>query len=283
MGNRYSIVIPAYNEEAGIGPVIDGIKKVMDGRGEEYELLVVDDGSTDKTAEIVMRKNVRLIRNENNRGYGASLKKGIHSAGYENIIIIDGDGTYPPDYIGILLDEKKDYDMLVGSRKGYQVSLVRRPVKYFMNRFAGFLAGVKIPDLNSGLRIFRKETAEKYITYFPDGFSYSSTITLVMLCNNYTVKYKTIEYNKRKGKSKFHPVKDTFNLGSFIVRTTLYFNPLKIFFPASIFLFLLAVAVLLYSHYVIGKVMDITGIVLAMGSFQILAIGLLADLVNKKR
>lgn len=283
MGNKYSIIVPAYNEESGIGEVIDGIKTIMDGIECEYELIIVDDGSSDNTAGVIRQKGVRLIQNKKNRGYGASLKIGIHNAVYDKIIITDADSTYPPEFMGALAGEQQDYDMLVGARKGYQISIIRRPVKYLMNKFASFLAGAKIPDLNSGLRIFKKEIAEKYISYFPDGFSFTSTITLVMLCNNYLVRYKTIEYNKRKGKSKFHPIKDTFNLGSFIIRTTLYFNPLKIFFPASGFLFILAMGILLYSYFFTPKVMDITSIILTVSAFQIFAIGLLADLINKKK
>ena len=116
----------------------------------------------------------------------------------------------------------------------------------------------------------------------PDGFSFTSNITLVMLCNNYPVKYIQIDYYKREGKSKFHPIKDTFNLGSFIVRTTLYFNPLKIFFPASVLMMLLSFFVLFYSYMVLKDVMEITVIMLFISSIQVLAIGMLADLINKK-
>ena len=281
MEKNCSIIIPAYNEESGINPVIDGIRKVMDSSGWKYELIVVDDGSTDSTAEKAEKKQVKLIRHERNRGYGASLKTGIVNAIYENILITDADGTYPPEYItGILKEE--GYAMVVGARKAYQVSITRRPVKYLMNRFASYLSGVKIPDLNSGLRLFKKEIAEKYISYMPDGFSFTSNITLVMLCNNYPVKYIQIDYYKREGKSKFHPIKDTFNLGSFIVRTTLYFNPLKIFFPASVLMMLLSFFVLFYSYMVLKDVMEITVIMLFISSIQVLAIGLLADLINKK-
>ncbi len=279
-----SVIIPAYNEADGIENVLKQLEIALKSTGADYEIIVVNDGSTDRTGEILKEKPVRLIEHPVNQGYGASLKEGLVEAKHEFVLIIDADGTYPEDAIPLLLEEADRYDMVVGSRTGQAVAIPphRRFPKWLINKLADYLVGMKIPDLNSGLRVFRKSTALKFLGLLPDGFSFTTTITLALLSNDYRVHYLPIDYHKRQGLSKFRPLQDTFNLISLVLRTSLYFNPLKIFVPFSLLLFALAIAVFLYSKFFTPKVMDITIIVIIMSALQILALGMIADLIDKR-
>lgn len=277
---KVSIVIPAYNEGKGIGVLIDELKERM--KDYEYEIIVVDDGSCDNTAEIAREKDVVLIQHTKNRGYGAALKTGIRKAKYDTVAITDSDGTYPVSEIPELIKYMGEYDMVVGARSSQKIPCLRRPAKFFLNCLANYLTDVEIPDLNSGLRVFKKDIAVKFFNLLPDGFSFTTTITLAMLTNDYLVKFIPIDYHKRQGKSKIRPIRDTYNFIQLIIRTVMYFNPLKIFIPASLILFLIAMALFCYSKFVLDKVMDISVIVILMSAVQIAAMGLLADLVDKR-
>jgi len=174
-----SIVIPAHNEEKAIGAVLDELIEVLEGQ--KYEIIVVDDGSTDKTPKIVQQKDsIKLIQHHYNKGYGAAIKTGIKNATNEVILIIDGDGSYPVKAIPELLKEADKYDMVVGARTGKEVKiqLYRRPAKWFLSKLANYLAETKIPDLNSGMRIFRRKEVERFLNILPNKFSFTTTLTL---------------------------------------------------------------------------------------------------------
>lgn len=284
MSLKISVIIPTYNEKESVASVIDGLKNVLANNDYENEIIVVDDASTDNTAEIVRNKDVRLLQHETNRGYGAALKYGIDNASYDIIVIIDADGTYRPEDLPMLLEAIKEYDMVVGARTGEisRIPLVRKPAKWILNRLADYLTETKIPDLNSGLRVFKKEKVQKFFPILPSGFSFTTTITLSMLTNNYSVKYIPVHYLKREGKSKIRPVRDTINFIQLIIRTIIYFDPLKVFLPVSLFLLFASVAILFYSFFYTPKVMDITTIVLFVSSIHMLGIGMIADLIVKK-
>ncbi|PKL15104.1 MAG: glycosyltransferase family 2 protein [Spirochaetae bacterium HGW-Spirochaetae-6] len=290
---QLSIVIPAYNEQNAIVDTIKNILSIMDKSDIEYEIIVVNDGSKDKTKEYLekyfqenpqIHSKLLLFSHIINKGYGATLKTGIRKAKYSNICITDSDGTYPNQDIPMLFAEyEKEYDMVVGQRSFKSLPKLTKPTKWFLHKLANFLVGYKIPDINSGLRIFKKEIAMKYFGIICDGFSFTTTITLAMLSNNYSVKYVPIEYFKRIGKSKIKPVKDTLNFIQLIIRTVMYFNPLKIFVPMS-FIMLLAAIVL----FVLGQVNILykspsnTIVVLIVGSIQIFITGMIADLIDKR-
>ena len=279
-----TVVVPAFNEEGGITAVLEQIRAVMDAATIPYELLVVDDGSNDGTVDAVTALGVNIIRHPENWGYGASLKTGIRHAQYDLIAITDADGTYPSERIPDLVAEIELYDMVVGARTGHQVEIpvVRRPAKWVLNQLANWMAGARIPDLNSGLRVFRREVAQEFTRILPDGFSFTSTITLAMLERGYQVKYLPIDYHKRAGRSKIRPVYDTLNILQLILRTTMYFAPLKIFLPVAIMLAILGVGIMIYSTFVMGKLMDVTVVVTLLAALQIAMAGLLADLVDKR-
>lgn len=277
---KISIIIPAYNEEKTIGSVIDDLKEILSQI--EHEIIVVDDGSIDNTAKIVKEKEVGLIQLSKNRGYGFALKTGMRKAKYDIVALIDADGTYPPPAFPELMKFSGEYDMVVGVRPKQKIPLIRRPAKFFLSKLANYLTEEEIPDLNSGMRVFKKDVALKFFNLLPDKFSFTITITLAMLTNDYVVKFIPIDYFPRLAKSKIKPFRDTYNFILLIIRTVMYFNPLKIFIPLSFILFLTALVVFCYSHFVLHKVMDITTIVILMSAVQIAAIGLLADLIDKR-
>ncbi|HIE43399.1 MAG TPA: glycosyltransferase [Candidatus Omnitrophica bacterium] len=282
-----SIIIPVCNEEQNIRKVIEDINSIL--RSEEKEIIVIDDGSRDATQSVVKniaeKLSVQLITHRENLGYGASIKQGMKKAKHDNILIIDGDGTYPVEAIPKILKEIKDGDMVVGARVGKNVRFpfFRRPVKFFFNTLASYLVNRRIPDLNSGLRIFNKKIALRFFSLLPDTFSFTSTITLAFLTNGYSVRYIPIDYYTREGgKSKISPLRDLINFFILIIRMVMYFNPLKIFLPLSLIVILVGLFVLFYTAVVIGRVMDITSIVILLAGIQIAVIGLLADLIVKR-
>ena len=203
-----SIVIPAYNEEKGAAESMRELLDVLDERVEvPYEVIVVDDGSKDRTSEILRDlegERMKLVVHPKNRGYGAAIKTGIRHAKHPWIMITDADGTYPAEHIPDLLAERDHHEMVVGARIGEHahVPLIRRPPKWVLRKLASYLSRNHIPDLNSGLRVFRKDLARRLENILPDQFSYTTTITLGTFSAGYQVKYVPINYRRRKGSSK---------------------------------------------------------------------------------
>ena len=282
-----SIVIPVYNEEKAIRETADFFEKLSQ-QAPHLEVIFVDDSSTDKTGQMLNalnNKKIKIVTHSKNRGYGAAIKTGIAHATHEYIAIADADHSYPlekiPELFKKLLEE--DAGMVVGARVGKLagVGIFRRFGKFLLRKFAEYLAGEKIPDLNSGLRIIRKDLVLKFFRFLPDGFSFTTTITLSLLANGHKVVYLPIDYYKRKGKSKINPFKEPLNFLQLIIRTVMFFNPLKVFLPLSIFFIMCSIAVLVITYY-LGKVMDITTIVLFTTGLNLLGIGLLADLIDKR-
>jgi glycosyltransferase involved in cell wall biosynthesis len=282
---KLSAVIPVFNEEKAIGSVLDELINVLEELRVEYEVIVVDDGSEDRTASIAAERGVKVVQHVYNMGYGASIKTGLRDASGEMVLIMDGDGTYPTKEIGRLLEYAGKYDMVVGARTGEDVNieLYRRPAKFMLAKIADYLSGVKIPDLNSGFRVLDRHKALEFIDLAPSGFSFTTTITLAFLSNDYTVKYVPINYHKRVGKSKIRPLSDGINFMLLIVRSIVYFNPLKVFLPVAVGLFVLAFLIFMYSWIILKQVMDITVIVVLMSSVQVALFGLLADMLAKKK
>lgn len=284
---KFSLVIPIYNEKSE--SILNTVNQLIQmSWGKLQEIILVDDGSEKMVRDVegINHDIIKTVRHEQNRGYGAALKTGIRNARHEGIVITDADCTYPNECIPELakIFEEGNFGMVVGARVGdnIRIPLIRRPAKWFIAKLACYLTGIKIPDLNSGLRVMKKEVVEKYIRILPDGFSFTSTITLAMLTNGYSVKYVPIDYFKRKGKSKIKPIQDTLNFIQLIIRTVLYFNPLKVFIPLSLFLVLLAFLVLLGSWFFTGKAMDVTFGVVLMAAVMVMTVGLLADLIDKR-
>jgi glycosyltransferase involved in cell wall biosynthesis len=284
-----TVVIPVYNEEKYIEATIAEVAGVLEKSPiENYEIIAVDDGSTDATARVLKENKAglpfTLIVHDQNRGYGASLKSGIRKSKYHIIAITDADGTYPIKEIPRLYREIEHCDMVVGARTGKSVKipLVRRPAKWLLAKLANYLTESKIPDLNSGLRLFRKNDALRLRSVLPNGFSFTTTITLAMLTNDMEVKFIPIDYMKRTGKSKIRPIRDTLNFIQLIVRTVLYFNPLKVFAPAAFLLLLASAGIFLYSALAMDRILDTTVAILLVSAIQVLSIGMIADIIDKR-
>jgi glycosyltransferase involved in cell wall biosynthesis len=271
-----SCIIPAYNEES-VEEVVSGLRRVLDGLI-EYEIIVVDDGS----AKPLVIPSVTVVRHDRNMGYGSALKSGMLKARGDRVLIVDSDCSYPLASIPNLL--KVDADMVVGARSAYNrnIPLSRKPAKMFLGLLANYLSGVKIPDLNSGLRVFDRRMAMEFFHLYPRGFSFTTTITLAFLSSDYSVEYVPIDYCPRKGRSKISPIKDGLGFTLLIVRTILYFNPLKVFLPISALMMLAALALFAYTALVQGRVMDISVVTLSLSAVQVALVGLLADLIVKR-
>ena len=231
-----SIVIPAYEEEDGIGKVIEAVQAVMRETPYRYEILVVDDGSRDRTADVARAHGVRVCQHRANYGSGAARKTGILEAHGALIVMLDADGTYPADAIPHLLAHLPAYDQVIGARQREQAThrMLRTMAKTLIRCMASYLVGQPIPDLNSGLRAFKKEVMLRYMYLVPDGFSCVSTMSLAFLANKHPVAYVPIAYFARVGRSKFHPIKDTYHYILTVIRVVTYFHPLHVFIPVNI-------------------------------------------------
>jgi len=271
-----SVVIPAYNEGAHVAAQVIAVRETLARSGWTHEILVVDDGSQDRTAAEADSTGARVLRRPRNRGYGAALKLGIRHATYDWILITDADGTYPVESIPALLAAAERSEMVVGARLGASVSipLARRPAKWFLTRLASYLAGQRLPDINSGLRLIRKSLVQRYEALLPDGFSFTTTITLSAACNGHPVEYVTIDYHARLGQSKIRP-RHAYDFTLLILRTIVFFNPLKVFIPLGALVALAGVAKLGYD--ISRDNLSESAVLAFLAALIIWAVGLLAD------
>jgi glycosyltransferase involved in cell wall biosynthesis len=279
-GMSLSIVIPAYNEEGAVRHTVDDIRAEMEPLGVPYEIIVIDDGSTDRTLEIARETGAIVDSNQVNTGYGASLKRGIRLAQHEYVAIIDADGTYPARYLPPMLAMCRNQDMVVGDRGAAMknVPLIRKPAKWILNSFASFLAERKLNDLNSGLRVFRKSELVPFIPLLPQKFSFTTTITLCMSCNGKRMIYTPIQYGKRVGKSKIRPV-DFINFIILVLRMTVLFNPLRVFIPLGLALMGLGAVKFVYDIWMDN--LSETTIFAFLSALIIWSLGLIADMISR--
>ncbi len=279
-----SVVIPVFNEEDGVNQTLDELQTVLASSGWLYEVIVVDDGSSDRTRDLLQgRTDIRLLQHRRNRGYGAALKTGITHAQYPIIAITDADGTYPNQHLLELVTLLKDHDMVVGARIGENVtySKLRRIPKFFLVAFAEWIAQQPIPDINSGMRVFRADVVKRFLGILPDTFSFTTTITLAMLTNNYSVVYHPINYFHRTGSSKIKPIRDTLRFVQLILRTGVYFAPLRIFLPIATFFFLGFLSSIAIDILVLQDITDTT-LLMFVTAIQVLIFALLADMIDKR-
>lgn len=295
---KVSVVVPAFNEAQSVRQTIQGIQEVLDKTGITGEIVLVDDGSSDGTAALAESAGARVLRHKNNMGYGASLKTGIRNVSYETIVITDADGTYPIDMIPELIRrmEESGADMVVGARTGDEVAipLIRKPFKWIVRRLAQYIAERPIPDLNSGLRAFRKNMALQYFNLYPNGFSFTSTITVASMCDNCKVEYIPINYYHREGKSKIVPV-DFFAFVMLVLRLSVLFKPLRVFVPVSLFCFSVGFLKLVHdvamginissdtgASLMVLPIVSSTAIAFLLASLQILLVGMVAEALAKR-
>ena len=279
-----SVVLPVFNEKGHLRAEIDRISAALDASPYSYELVVIDDGSTDGSLDELRKlEGIRLISFAQNRGSGSARRAGTRASRGRVVVWTDVDMTYPNDDIPLLVKELEGADQVVGARTSEQGThkLLRVPAKFFIRRLAQYLAKTKIPDLNSGFRAFRREVALQYLHMLPAGFSCVTTMTMTFLANGYTVKYIPIEYHERAGSSKFHWYTDTRRYGQQVMRLIFTFNPMRVFGPLGFAILAVGLGKLVYD--ITNKFFYVpadTLLLIFMG-FQILSIGLLADVVAR--
>ncbi|GAH49821.1 unnamed protein product, partial [marine sediment metagenome] len=247
-----TVVLPAFNEGQTIAKTVSELRRMYP----EYEILVVDDGSTDNTAELAEQKGARVVRNRANSGYGAALKQGIRRAEGEIVVFMDADGQHDCCDVARLVEGLKDSDMVVGQRSKDDIVAKRKPGKWILSAVANYLAGQHIPDLNSGFRAFCRADGLNWIPLLPNGFSLTTTLTLLMLKDGQDVRYIPINVSHRSGgKSQVRYLRDGVRTLLLIARVIMLFHPLKIFVPLSAVLFLLGGA---YTLFTIITTLNIT-------------------------
>ena len=289
--NSCSIIIPCFNEsgaiEGTIREIFSSIKPMTDSA---LEVIVVNDGSTDGSKETLDRLSselqelpLRVVHHSRNLGYGAALKTGIQRSRADLICITDADGTYPNERIPDLLQQAQDHDMVVGARVGQDVdySKIRSIPKMILVPWVSYLCGSNVPDMNSGLRVFRREIASRYLKVLPDGFSFTTTITICFLRNRQNVLFTPISYSKRIGKSHIKPIKDTLRFVQLIARTGMYFAPMRLLMPLFLFFATLFSTSVLFDIFVLQDLTDKT-ILFAFICINIAMFAMLADMIDKR-
>lgn len=280
-----SVIIPAYNEENAITATLEEVKKVFENACiKKYEIIVVNDSSTDNTASRAEAFGVRVLTHPHNMGYGKALKTGIENATFETIIITDADRTYPFNEIPHLLkDYEKGFDMVVGARTGahYKESFLKYPLRMILKFLVEFTAGRKIPDINSGLRIFKKSTILPYLPTLCDTFSFTTSATLAYMMTSKFVHYRPIPYAKREGTTKVKLFRDSLRTLLYILQAMNYYNPLKVFMLFTGLCILFACMGFLSSlmfNLRSGFLLGIGGLLVALIS---MGFGLIADLLKQ--
>ncbi|RKS05391.1 glycosyltransferase involved in cell wall biosynthesis [Nocardiopsis sp. Huas11] len=290
---RVTIVLPCFNEEEHVVDEVKRICAAMDASGHTYELLAVDDASTDDTLAKLrdaeaLYPHMRVIAFGHNGGSGTVRRIGSQRARGEYVVWTDADMSYPneriPELVSIL-DEEPGVDQVVGARTQEMGThkMLRVPAKWAIRKVAESLTNTRIPDLNSGLRVFRREVARPYLRLLPPGFSCVTTITLAFLSNQHTVKYVPIEYAKRAGTSKFHFVRDAYRYILQVLRMVMYFNPLKVLMPPSLALLGVGAVKFVFDQVRHPLYIPNNTVMILMTGLIIAAIALLADLIVRSR
>ena len=273
-----SIVIPAYQESAAIGDVVVAVLKVVTSLSCEYEVIVVDDGSTDGTGDAARKAGAHVLIHPYNKGYGASLKTGIRFASNRTVIFLDADGQHDPDDIPRLLAGRTGFDMVVGARKGMAGSpLWRQPGKVFLKWLVNNLTGHSIPDFNSGYRALDREMALRFLPIMPDGFSFSTTSTIAAFKGGYLVQYLPIQVAKRIGTSTVTAA-DGFRTIMLIIRLVTLFAPLRVFLPISAVTFLIGLIFTVYGYVHAGEA-SVKGLISLLAAVQFFLFGVMVDQV----
>jgi glycosyltransferase involved in cell wall biosynthesis len=280
MNSNLSIVIPAYNEMPNIGNVVSKIKALYP----ESEIIVIDDGSADKTAEVAHTAGATVYSHPYNIGNGAAVKTGIRMATRDIIVFLDGDGQHRPEDIGRMLELFPKYDMIVGERKsGGQASFDRAIGNQVFNWLASYVTKFSVKDLTSGFRAIKADIAKSYIYMLPNTYSYPTTITLGVLRDGRSVKYMPIEAQKRKsGKSRINIVKDGVRFLMIIIKICTLYSPLRVFLPVSLFMVLLGCFRYIYSYIVEGRFTNMSALLFTAG-VTIFMMGLISEQICQMR
>ena len=239
----FSIVIPVFNEEESVIAALKKLQEFLDEHSYTYEILCVDDKSTDKSGELLDSfDGVKVIHHKKNRGYGGALKTGIQNAKYDTIVIMDSDGQHRAEDLPKLLEIYDSKDMMViGSRKIYQTKASRVLGKYLIHKLANYIFKEDIVDINSGFRVFSKSIAQKYLHLCSERFSFTTSITLAYLAGGYDVVYIPIEVQKRAGGESRVSLKTGLRTLLKILELGMIFKPLRVILPVSLLFFIVGI------------------------------------------
>ncbi len=278
---KVSIILPAYNEEKIIASVLQKIHAVVH---KDYEIIVVDDGSIDATAERARHNGARVIQHPYNIGNGAAIKTGIRNASGEILLMMDADGQHDPQYIPQMLSLMDRYDMVVAARlKGRGIPLHRRIANKIYNTFASYLTSKKIADLTSGFRAVRASIARKFVYILPNTFSYPTTLTLALFRAGHSVAYLPCEVHPRTGMSKINLIADGIRFLLIMMKIATLFNPLRIFLPPSFTCFLIAIGHAIYKIAIRNEQYTGFTIMFFITGVMIFLMGLIAEQIAQLR
>jgi glycosyltransferase involved in cell wall biosynthesis len=288
-----TVVLPCFNEQDHVLLELERISAALDASGYSYELLAIDDKSTDNTLEVLRGARerfpqMRLMPFRRNGGSGTARRIGTQEARGKIVVWTDADMTYPneriPEFVRYL-DDNLDVDQVVGARTSEEGThkWARVPAKWVIRRIASFLSGTKIPDLNSGLRAFRRDVSLPYLRLLPPGFSCVTTITMAFLSNQHPVDYVPIDYAKRAGFSKFHPLRDAYRYILQVLRMVMYFNPLKVLMPFALWVMAIGSVKLIVDVFNYDWHVATSTLLLLFVGFQVAVLALIGDLVVRSR
>ena len=277
-----AVIIPAYNEEDAVRATVEDVRSALVGARVSHEIIVVNDGSSDNTMAEAHGSGARVVNFADNAGYGHALKAGIAASDSDLVAILDADGTYPPDALPAMVRKAASADMVVGDRgPGMKnVPFIRRPAKWMLKTLASILARRRIDDVNSGLRVFRRPALERFLPLLPDGYSFTTTITLCMLASNLTVVYHPIDYGQRIGNSKIK-ARHFFKFVFLVLRLTVLFQPLRIFLPLGTLLFVAGMAKAIYDSSLTSP--SAVAVFAILGALVVWSVGLWADTFARVR
>jgi glycosyltransferase involved in cell wall biosynthesis len=271
------VIVPAYNEQEAVRATVEHVRSALASVHVPHEIVVVNDGSADGTSAQARAAGAKVIDFPDNIGYGHALKAGIAATDSDLVAILDADGTYPPEALPAMVAMAEHADMVVGDRGAAMnnVPWVRRPAKWMLKVLASIVAQRRINDVNSGLRIFRRPALEQFVPLLPDGYSFTTTITLCMLATNLTVVYHPIQYGRRIGRSKIR-ARHFFKFIFLVVRLTVFFQPLRIFLPLGAILFVAGAA----KGFADAR-LSATAAFAMLSAILVWSVGLLADMITR--
>lgn len=274
---QISIVIPAKNEEVGLSSLIPALKKIYP----TSEIIVVNDGSTDKTAEVCTSHKIKLVTHNYSKGNGAAIKSGARTAKNDIIIFMDADGQHKPEDIPRLLEKLEEgHDMVIGARHiSTHATSLRLLGNMVYNKLASYMTGHKIEDLTSGFRAVKKDKFNKFLYLLPNGFSYPTTSTMAFFRSGYSVAYIPINALQREGKSHINLLKDGIKFFTIILKVGALFSPMRLFLPVSAFLFTTGLIYYAYTFITLHRFTNMSGL-LFTSSLMVFLMGILSEQIS---